>query len=278
MQRKRQKLGQHFLISGRVAESIVTAARIGSTETVFELGTGRGILTELLCRRAGKVISVEADERLAEEAKELCSKFGNLQLFCCDGLGDDGGNDCRCKGGDKDGSNATITSSDYDVFVSNLPYSESRRAVEHLARADFSRCVITVQREFADKLLQGDEDKRATSRRAVGVIAQYCFKISVVMNVSASSFSPPPKVDSTILVMTKLNRLDTEQIRMINCIFSYRRKMLATILRRIGGDGRGSVPRAYDENIIPAGQRTARIDNLSSSDIVSLADRILGRV
>lgn len=246
---------------------MVDAARIDGLETVFELGTGLGILTELLCGRAGRVISVETDEQLVQEAGRRLSRFDNLQLRCCDGLGDE----CSRQGG------YTVTSSDFEVFVSNLPYSESRRAVEHLARADFTRCVITVQREFADKLLQ-----EGGGRRAVGVIAQYCFKISAVMNVAAASFSPPPRVDSTILTMTKINSLDTEQIRMINRIFSYRRKMLSTILRRVCGGGRGIEAGAgagsYCKNVMPAGLEAARIDDLAPADIVGLADRILERV
>ena len=54
---KRKLLGQHFLNSKSIAEFIVKEARISETDVVFEIGTGLGILTPLLCENAHKVIS-----------------------------------------------------------------------------------------------------------------------------------------------------------------------------------------------------------------------------
>ena len=53
---KRKQLGQHFLNSNAIAKSIVSEAKITKEDTVFELGTGLGILTPLLCKKANKVI------------------------------------------------------------------------------------------------------------------------------------------------------------------------------------------------------------------------------
>ena len=66
---KRKLLGQHFLNSTSIAELIVNEAKISKTDIVFEIGTGLGILTPLLCKKAQKVISVDADESLIKKAK-----------------------------------------------------------------------------------------------------------------------------------------------------------------------------------------------------------------
>ena len=66
---KRKRLGQHFLNSNSIAQTIVSEARISKNDIVFELGTGLGVLTPLLCKKAQKVISVDADEDLIKKAK-----------------------------------------------------------------------------------------------------------------------------------------------------------------------------------------------------------------
>ena len=73
---KRKKLGQHFLNSNSIAKSIVSEAKITKKDIVFELGTGLGILTPLLCEKANKVISVDVDEKLVRNAK---STFSNIR-------------------------------------------------------------------------------------------------------------------------------------------------------------------------------------------------------
>ena len=100
---KRKLLGQHFLNSKSIAEFIVDEARISKTDIVFEIGTGLGVLTQLLCKNAHKVISVDADENLIKKAKSELIKFDNLLLKSGDGF----------KQKDK-----------FSIFVSNLPYSK----------------------------------------------------------------------------------------------------------------------------------------------------------
>ena len=66
---KRKLLGQHFLNSQSIAESIVSEAKITKNDVVYEIGTGLGVLTPLLCKKAKSVISVDADESLIKNAR-----------------------------------------------------------------------------------------------------------------------------------------------------------------------------------------------------------------
>ena len=165
---KRKLLGQHFLNSKSIAELIVKEAEISKNDVVFEIGTGLGILTPLLCQNAQKVISVDADENLIKKAKSKFSTFDNLVLKSGDGF-----------------KKKDI----FSIFVSNLPYSRSKDAIEWLAQNSFSHGVIMVQKEFADKLFATSKN-----RRAISIIAIHAFNIKKISNVGKNNFSPPQKL------------------------------------------------------------------------------------
>ena len=225
---KRQKLGQHFLRSDEVAKSIVTTAKITGDDVVLEIGPGRGVLTGHLCRLAKKVIAVEADRLLHEELK-IRQTQDNLEIIYSDGFSRD------------------MT---FDILVSNLPYSQSRRAILWLSRQRFPHAVIMVQREFADKITATGQD-----RRAVSVLASWAFDIQVVRRIPSTCFEPPPKVDSVILLLRQRRRVTQEMIRAVNELFAQRRKTVRSMLRQLG-------VRSEDDR---------RLDELASEEIIRIA-------
>lgn len=231
---KRKRLGQHFLNSNAVATSIVSEAKITPNDVVFEIGTGLGILTPLLCKTAKKVISVDADEGLYRNAKLQFENIPNLDLRLGDGF---------------------KIQDDFTVFVSNLPYSKSRDAIEWMAQRQFSHGIVMVQKEFADKLFEQSGQKR----RAVNIIANHTLEIQKVSNVDKNNFDPPPKVDSVILKLTKKRTLTKKLIETINKIFSYRRKTLQNIFRQ------------FDKET----DSKKRLDDLSGDEIVDIAKEII---
>lgn len=77
---------QNFLTDRRLIHRIVGLARIHSGDTVLEIGTGKGHLTEELCRRAGNVYSIEIDRKLYESAGKRLAKYDNVNLVCADFL------------------------------------------------------------------------------------------------------------------------------------------------------------------------------------------------
>ncbi len=233
---KRKRLGQHFLTSNVIAKSIIFEAKISKNDIVFELGTGLGILTPLLCENAKKVITIDTDKELYEKAKSRFSNINNLVIEFGDGF----------KKQDV-----------FSIFVSNLPYSKSKEAIEWLANTSFSHGVIMVQKEFAEKLLT----KSPKIRRSVSVIANYAFEIEKFLDVGKNNFSPPPKVDSVVLKITKKKSLEKDLIYVINKMFSYRRKTIQNIFKQFG-----------KETIIEK-----RLDDLSVDEIIDLAKEILKR-
>lgn len=205
---RRHRLGQHFLQSKNIAKTIVESAQITSKDTVLEIGTGPGILTPLLCEKAKSVISIEADEKLYSDAILKFSKIPNLEIMFGDGFESD---------------------LDFDIFVSNLPYSQSKRAIEWLAQKKFKTAVIMVQQEFAEKLMAKNREIHAIS-----VVADYSFDISKIVKVGKNNFLPPPKVDSLVLQLRPKKQITEKLIDSIEKLFSQRRKTITNIAKSFG--------------------------------------------
>ena len=231
--KKQKQLGQHFLNSSKIADLIASEAAISKSDIVYEIGTGRGILTPLLCKNAKRVVSIDSDRQLYEVALSNFAGIENLTLQYGDGFK----------------QNYAFT-----VFVSNLPYSESRRAIEWLAQTTFSHGVIMVQKEFAGKLLSDI----SSERKAVSVIANHAFEMTLISNVGCKNFDPPPRVDSVLLKIRKKQTMEKTLIQTINKMFSYRKKKIKNILGQFG------VETNMDK----------RLDDLSSEDIVNIAKQV----
>jgi len=230
--KKRQRLGQHFLKSEKIAENIVATAKLTKHDSVLEIGTGRGILLPFLCKNAKKVTSFETDKKLHHDAK-IHYTTSNLNLKLGDGF---------------------KSKENFTVFVSNLPYSKSRDAIEWLIQKKFSRAVIMVQKEFAEKL-----EKKSKERKAISILAQYAFDIEPVIKVNKTNFIPQPKVDSVVLKLKSKKVVSKELIKTVNKLFSYRRKTIQNILKQFGKDS----------------DSTKRLDELDGDEIIKIAKQII---
>src|SRR3972149_4095812 len=228
---KRKRLGQHFLTSQSVAKKIVDAAGITKKDIVLEIGTGKGILVPLLCERAGKVVSIESDLELYNTAKEKFSDITNLTLLHGDGF---------------------KTEEKFSIFVSNLPYSKSRDAMEWLVQKNYSHAVVMVQKEFAEKIAE-------KNTKAVSVLVNYSADVEHIINVNKNNFSPPPKVDSVVIKLTQKNTIPKEMIQVVNKLFSYKRKTIQNVAKQFG-------------KVIESDKR---LEDLSGDEIISIAKQIL---
>lgn len=227
---RRQRLGQHFLITQSVAKKLVDAADITKKDSVLEIGTGKGILVPLLCEKAGKVVSIESDDILYEDATKMFSEIPNLTLLHGNGF---------------------QSEEKFSIFVSNLPYSQSRDAIEWIIQKNYSHAVIMVQKEFAEKLLG--------KNKAVSVLANYGADIQKIMNVGKNNFSPPPKVDSVVLRLERKKTVSRELIHTVNRMFSYKRKKLSNIAKQFG-------------KVIESDKR---LEELKGDEIINIAKQIL---
>ena len=204
----RKKLGQNFLNSKLIAKFIVDSAKISKNDIVYEIGIGKGILTPFLCEKSKNVISVEKDVKLYEESKIKFSKIKNLKIIHGDGF----------KEHEK-----------FDIFVSNLPYSESKNAIQWMLMEKFQHGIVMVQYDFAKKLLaEGNE------RKAISVLAQSGFEMKILKKIGKENFTPKPKIDSAIMSFSRKNTFSKELIQSVNLMFSFRRKKLQNIGKKLG--------------------------------------------
>ncbi|MDE1832530.1 MAG: ribose ABC transporter permease [Thaumarchaeota archaeon] len=206
---KRRSLGQHFLITQSIVKSIIDSAGITKDDIVLEIGTGHGILTLPLCLDAKQVISVEKDPLLYSQARNTLSHIPNLVL---------------------EEGDAFKKSIEFTILVSNLPYSESRTAIEWLVQRKFKRAIVMVQKEFAQKLTK----KNGKERRAISVLANYCLDIENIMDVKNTNFRPPPKVDSIVLSIIQKHVLSGQTVHAVNKLFSFKRKTIRNIGKKMG--------------------------------------------
>jgi 16S rRNA (adenine1518-N6/adenine1519-N6)-dimethyltransferase len=229
-----------MLVDRRIVAKIISAAYIGKDEIVLEAGTGQGILTAELCKYAKQVISYEIDIKLYRKVQEqLLSQFKNLELVNADLF-------------------KTKDPHFFDVFISNLPYSRSRDAIEWLSTQEFDRAILMVQEEFADKLAARPGSK---NYRAISALAAHCFAIEKLFKVRRESFEPQPKVESSIIRIIPINAITREGIRNINLLFSRRNKKASSVAAEIG-------------IIIDANYGSKKIDELEPRHLVQIAELI----
>lgn len=221
--RAKKSLGQHFLKSKQVVKTIVDAADISHTDTVLEIGPGKGVLTRELLTRAQKVIAIEKDGDLIPLLEETFAddiQSGGLQII------------------HDDVRSITIESlinSPYKV-VANIPYYITGELIEHFLtnKRQPETLVFLVQKEVANRIAR--ERKESILSISVKVYG----KPRYIQTVKAKMFSPPPEVDSAILKISDISRDFFQNIdektffSLVKQGFSQKRKLLVNNLQKEG--------------------------------------------
>jgi len=211
----KKSLGQHWLTDHASLQAMCDAANVTNEDTVLEIGPGLGTLTELLVYEAKEVIAVEFDTKLAEELPSRVAE-DNLQVIQQDILSFD----------------FTQLPAGYKV-VANIPYYLTSNLVRVLSESANSPSVaaLLVQKEVAERIAA-----KAGSMSILSVTAQYYWEVEIGREVPANLFTPPPKIDSQILILKRRNTLlfpgvDTDIFfRLVKAGFSQKRKTLQNSL------------------------------------------------
>ncbi len=204
--RPNRRLGQRFLTNRQIAAA---EARYAEGMNVVEIGPGRGILTEELCKVAKTVIAVEKDTALFNH---LRSKMGqnNLTLINADFFGME-----------------ESAFSGSDMMVANIPYNLSSRLVFWLAKKQM-RAVICIQKEFAERM---SAPPGSGNYSRLSVESALRFNIHKVMDVQAGNFFPKPKVDSSIIYMIpKRVRIGKKEDAIMRLLMEHSNKKLRNAL------------------------------------------------
>jgi len=232
---KKPRLGQNFLADEGAAEEIIQALGDVSESVVLEIGPGKGALTQALARRAKRLIAVELDRMMATELRYKYRLQPHVEIIEADVLKLDFRtvlnrtigplNDLR-----------PLKPSRAQV-VGNLPYYITSDILLRLFEFhdQFDVIVIMVQREVADRIAA------SPGTRDYGLLSatsQLYTKVEKLFTLPPDSFSPPPKVHSTVLRMTVAPRFAELQIKpeefigFLKTAFAMKRKTLLNNLKK----------------------------------------------
>ena len=181
----RKRLGQHFLVDRNVLETILVVASLSPNDVVIEVGPGPGILTRELAKRAGRVVAVELDDRLAVALQENLASLHNVLIINGDILKLDPPDLLQDSGGQ----------GEYKV-VANLPYYITAPVLRHFLEASPrpQTMVIMVQKEVAETIAANPGRMSLLS-----ISVQFYGRPEIVQTVPAQAFYPAPEVDSAVL-------------------------------------------------------------------------------
>ena len=261
----KKAFGQNFLTDENLLNEIVEKAGVTDKDVVLEIGCGAGALTNVLAKKAKKVIGYEIDTRLKPVLAQTLSAFNNIEIVFGDIMKQKIEEVEKKLGGEY-------------IMVANLPYYITTPIImQFLENAkNIKAMVIMVQEEVAYRL----SAKESTSDYgAITVAINLRGKAEVVLRVPREKFTPAPNVDSAVvkivLEKNKFNGVDLLSVReVVRIAFQNRRKMLVNNL--MNGF---KISRADAENaLINCGASiTARAENLTAENFVALAE-IIGKI
>lgn len=261
-----RELGQNFLVDDALADRLVALAHVEPGDTVFEIGTGMGVLTRALARRAARVVSLEVDAGLVRALGEESLLPDNVELLHSDVM--------------RFALEEAVRAAPAPVrAVTNLPYSITGPALRRLlglrdALADWS---VMVQREVAVRLLAPPGSRTYGS---LTVLHRLTVEVTRGMELSPRCFHPVPKVRSVFLRIVprsdsplRMNELEDVE-RVVRAAFGQRRKTLANALR--GLDPAPSTERTLAALASAGIDRRARAESLEPESLLALSRALAG--
>lgn len=251
---KRKSLGQHFLRDQNVLKRIIRVIDPHPEDLIIEIGAGRGALTLFLVKKGTRVIAIEKDRTLIPYLKRHA--FPNLTVLEKDVLQVDF---------------EDLVQKEQAKLVGNIPYSISSPLLSKVMenRDLFSASTFLLQKEFALRLCAQPGTKKYAP---LSILFQNIFSIQLHFEVSSSSFSPAPQVNSALVSLIKrphpqFSISDQEQFqKFLKDAFRSRRKKLVNNLKNI------SIPVSdIKKSLIRCGiEEAKRPEQVSLSQFVAL--------
>ena len=244
----KKSLGQHWLNDEATLESICDLADIKSDELVLEIGPGLGSLTKLLVKKAAEVIAVEIDNNLSNQLSTFIHA-DNLSVV----------NESILK------YDLSKLTPNYKL-VANIPYYLTSNLLRLLSESNNppKLIVLLVQKEVAERVAASSGDMSLLS-----ITTQFYWEVELDQVVKAALFTPPPKVDSQIILLRRRKSLPFPGVdekaffRLVKIGFSARRK---TLLNSIANGMR------IEKGIVEGMLDQAKIDPNTRPQMLGLKD------
>jgi len=262
-----KRFGQHFLLDLNLTRKIARLAAPLEDAVVIEVGPGPGGLTRaLLTEGAAHVVAIERDPRFIPLLEDVASAAeGRLTLVQADALKVDEAALVAQHGQSNEGFGLR------PVIVANLPYNVATPLLVRWLTGPFRPALMALmfQKEVADRIA-APPGSDAYGR--LSVLAQAACEARLALALPARAFTPPPRVDSAVVVLTpradapgaeRLARLE----RVTAAAFGQRRKMLRSSLKTLGG---GDLCRAAEVD------PDARAETIDVAGFLRMADKLDG--
>lgn len=261
-----KSLGQNFLINPTVCPRMAEACGADSDTGVLEIGAGIGVLTAELAKQAKKVVSLELDTRLIPVLAETLGEFSNVEVLNADVL--------------KIDLNKLIDDCFQGMHIAvcaNLPYYITSPVIMALleSRIPVDAVTVMVQKEAAARLCAPVGSRDAG---AVTVAVNYYAQAEKLFDVSAGSFMPAPKVDSSVIRLNIRKEPPVEVsdekffFRVIKAAFGQRRKTASNSLSAGLGIPKDKVSAA----IAATGfEPSVRAESLTMQELARLSECLL---
>lgn len=168
---------QNFITDKKLIHRIVSIGGIGKEDTVVEIGTGKGYLTEALCERGGFVYSVEIDPKLYDSAKKRLFRYANVKLTCGDFL-----------------KYFLPAKGAYKVFA-NIPYCITTKIIEKLTNTSNPPTDMwLIMEKGAAKRFMGKPRETEKS-----LLLKVNWDMEILWHFQKEDFHPRPSVDSVLV-------------------------------------------------------------------------------
>ena len=258
-------LGQNFIINPGICPRMAEESGIDGNSGVIEIGAGIGVLTAELAKRAKKVVVIEIDTKLLPILEETLKDFDNIEIINQDVLKTD---------------LAALIRDKFDgmpVYVcANLPYYITSPVIMALleSRLPIEAITVMVQKEAAQRLCAPVGSRLSG---AVTVAVDYYAKAQKLFDVSAGSFMPAPKVDSSVIRMDIRKEPEIEItneelfFKMVHAAFGQRRKTASNSISAGSGIPKDVVIKAIEECGFPP---SVRAEGLTMRELANLSEKI----
>ncbi len=259
-------LGQNFLINPTVCPRIAQEGNAKPGSGIIEIGTGIGVLTAELAKRADKVVAIEIDDRLMPVLAETLAEFDNIKIINQDVLKVDLN---KLIAEEFDGMEVSV--------CANLPYYITSPIIMGLleSRLPIKSITVMVQKEAALRICATPGTRDAG---AVSLAVRYFSTPKLLFPVSRGSFMPSPNVDSCVI------RLDVRDstpenvadegffFRLVRAAFSQRRKTLVNPVAATLHLPKDVVKDALDKIGV---KQTARAEELTLEEFIALSNHLV---
>lgn len=258
-------LGQNFIVNPSVCPRMADESGIDSESGVIEIGAGIGVLTAELAKRAKKVVCIELDSKLLPILDETLADFDNIEIINADVLKIDLAALIEEKFGGM------------PVYVcANLPYYITSPVIMTLleSRLPLKAVTVMVQREAAQRLCAPVGSRLSG---AVTVAVDYYAEARKLFDISAGSFMPAPKVDSSVIRLDIREKPGIEVsdeklfFSMVHAAFGQRRKTASNSISSGTGIPKAVVAEAIERCGFPP---AVRAESMTAEQLAALCEAL----